>query len=108
MATPSARHYRRGLPKLYPREVYMQRVAQIYENAKTGNWGIAFRGRQLYYARRAAWREQIRLRNPTQWITSWDNQVKGLMRKGLKPHEVSDLMVVQAYQRQFGSGRRHA
>jgi hypothetical protein len=93
----------RRLPKLYPREEYIQRIARLHAVAKTQNWTFRELGAAKYAERKAMWRKM--LKDPkldTAWLISWDRQINRLLRKGVKPQQIENLMVVQAHMRQYG------
>jgi hypothetical protein len=93
----------RKLPKLWPREQYIQTIANLHAVAQAQGWSHRRLGRAKYEARKQMWRRM--LRDPKldpAWLAAWDKQIAGLLRKGVKPQQVSDLMVAQAYFREYG------
>ena len=96
----------RRLPKLYPREEYIQTIAGLHAVAQAQGWAHRKLGKAKYEARKQMWRRMLNdPRLDTRWLSSWDKQVSGLLRKGVQPQQVSDLMVAQAYFREYGVPR---
>lgn len=93
----------RALPKLWLREQYIQSIAEIEALSKSGALSFLDASRAKYKVRRDVWRKMLRdPRLDPKWIGAWDSQIRGLLRKGITPSQIIDLMVVQAYERQHG------
>ena len=86
------------VPRLWPREDYIIQVATLRQSAANLGWSRRFLHQQLYRARKQAFRRQRRLRKPTRWVSSWDRQVNGLLRR-LSPPQIIGVMYMQAADR---------
>jgi hypothetical protein len=99
----------RRLPKLYPREQYIQKIARLHAIAKAQDWTHSELTWAAWKERKEMWRKMVRdPRLDPKWLTSWDMQIRSLLRKGIRPQQIVDLMVVQAYQRKHGVPRGYA
>ena len=88
----------RRVPPLWPREQYIIQVMNLMQSAKNLGWSNHFLQQQLYAARRKAFRRQRSLRKPTTWVSSWDRQLRGLLRR-MTPEKVIGVMYMQASER---------